>query len=135
MIMKTHLEFKSNKFPPYNGEEKQINPGLWGKRLAEYIEQNLKAQGFEIGKMNAEDWGWCLPIQNDDFSLWIGCGHQYGGDDEFLCFIQPDKPIIRKWFKKIVTTEKVGRVADALERIFLSDHDVRDFRWLNEKEK
>jgi hypothetical protein len=34
--IRTHVEFRSNKFPPYEGEEEQINPGLWGKRLAEY---------------------------------------------------------------------------------------------------
>ena len=33
--MKTQVEFRSDKFPPYEGEEEQINPGLWGKRLAE----------------------------------------------------------------------------------------------------
>ena len=32
--MKTQVEFRSKKSPPYDGEEEQINPGLWGKRLA-----------------------------------------------------------------------------------------------------
>jgi hypothetical protein len=35
--MKTQVEFRSSKFPPYEGEEEQINPGLWGKRLAEEV--------------------------------------------------------------------------------------------------
>jgi len=35
--MKTQVEFRSSRFPPYDGEEEQINPGLWGKRLAEYL--------------------------------------------------------------------------------------------------
>ena len=33
--MKTQVEFRSSKFTPYEGEQEQINPGLWGKRLAE----------------------------------------------------------------------------------------------------
>jgi len=37
--MKTQVEFRSSKFPPYEGEQEQINPGLWGKRLAEYLVQ------------------------------------------------------------------------------------------------
>jgi hypothetical protein len=135
VAMKTHLEFKSNKFPAYDGEEQQINPGLWGKRLAEYLEQNLKAHGFETKRMNPEDWGWCLPIRNDDFSLWIGCGHQSGDNDEFLCFIHPDKAVIRKWFKTINTAEKIGRLANALEKILTSDPAIRDFRWRDETEK
>ncbi len=31
--MKTQVEFRSTKFPPYEGEEEEINPGLWGRRL------------------------------------------------------------------------------------------------------
>jgi hypothetical protein len=65
--------------------------------------------------------------------LWIGCGHQHGEDEQFLCFIQPDKPIIRKWLKKINTTEKVSRVAKALEKIFTSDPEIRDVCWLEQE--
>jgi len=39
--MKTQVEFKSSKFPPYDGEEDQINPGLWGRKLAEYLVEKL----------------------------------------------------------------------------------------------
>ena len=45
--MKTFIEFRSSKFPPYEGEEEQINPGLWGKRLAEYLVQKLAERGIE----------------------------------------------------------------------------------------
>jgi len=69
-----------------------------------------------------------LLIKNDDFSLWIGCSHQYGEDDQFYCFVQPDKPVIRKWFKKIETTEQVSRVVEALENILTSDPEIREFR-------
>ena len=34
--MKTQVEFRSSKFPLYEGEQEQINHGPWGKRLAEY---------------------------------------------------------------------------------------------------
>lgn len=44
--MKTQVEFRSFKFPPYEGEEYQINPGLWGKRLAEYLVQRLAEKRF-----------------------------------------------------------------------------------------
>ena len=39
--MKTHLEFTSSAFPAYPGEDKQINPGIFGKRLAEFLAENL----------------------------------------------------------------------------------------------
>ena len=89
--MKTQVEFRSNKFPPYDGEQQKINPGLWGKRLAEYLQHRLRAHGFKPGEIYSEDWGWAIPIKNDSFALWIGCGHQYGDDETFLCFIEPSK--------------------------------------------
>ena len=42
--MKTHIEFKSSAFPAYEGEDEEINPGRWGRRLAEYIKSKLEVQ-------------------------------------------------------------------------------------------
>ena len=133
--MKTHVEFRSNKFPPYEGEQEQINPGLWGKRLAEYLKQKLTSLAIETEEMVLEDWGCVLPVKNKSFNLWIGCGHQYGEADVFLCFIEPSKSVVRKLFKKIDTTEQVARLAKALDNILTSDLDIRDVRWLGDQEK
>lgn len=35
--MKTHVEFHSDQFPLYEGEEDEVNPGVHGKRLAEFL--------------------------------------------------------------------------------------------------
>lgn len=40
--MKTHVEFRSDKFSAYEGEEEEINPGIWGKRLVEYLIEKFK---------------------------------------------------------------------------------------------
>lgn len=127
--MKTQVEFKSDKFPPYPGEEEDINPGLWGKRLAEYLQNELPHHGLKVSDIGSEDWGWMVELENEEFPLWVGCGHQSGEDDEFLCFIEPSKPFIRKWFKKIDTTEQVNRVAIALNSILESNPDIREINW------
>jgi hypothetical protein len=49
--MKTFVEFRSSKFPPYEGEEEEINPGLWGKRLAEYISQKLLEKDIKTDEL------------------------------------------------------------------------------------
>lgn len=127
--MKTQVTFRSNKFPPYEGEEKQINTGLWGKRLAEYLTDKLKAMGIETHEVIAEDWGWYIPIKNDGFRLAVCCGHQFGEDDEFLCFTDPAKPVFRRLFRKIDVTEQLGRVVSALEEILSTDPDIRSIEW------
>lgn len=133
--MRTEVRFRSAKFPPYEGEEAAINPGLWGRRLAEYLVAGLRERGIETGEMNSEDWGWYVPVKNEAFRLAVCCGHQDGDEDEFLCMIDPSKPRIRKWFKTIGTTEQVTRVANALDAILTTDPDIREVHWLTDDER
>jgi hypothetical protein len=127
--MNTQVTFRSNKFPPYDGEEGQINPGLWGKRLAEYVVEKLKGTGIETEEIIAEDWGWYIPIKNDGFRLAICCGHQNGDDDEFLCFTEPATPIIKKLFKKIDATEQLNCLITAMDQILRADPGIKNVEW------
>ena len=127
--MKTQVEFRSDKFPPYDGEEEQINPGLWGTRLAEYLARKLAEKGIKATAPIAEDWGWYLPIENEGFRLALCCGHQYGDPDEFLCFTDPATPALRKFFKKIDATAQLAKLTGALREILSSDPDIHDVVW------
>lgn len=127
--MKTQVEFRSSKFPPYEGEEDQINPGLWGKRLAEYLVPRLAERGLTTDEIVAEDWGWYIPVHNEGFRLAVCCGHQDGDDDEFLCFTDPATPIVKKLFKKIDATAQLTRLTEALQHILADDPDITDIVW------
>ena len=70
----TCVEFRSDRFPPYDGEEDRINPGRWGQRLAEFLCAKLLAEGVQTDEPRSEDWGWRIDVVNEDFTLWIGCG-------------------------------------------------------------
>ena len=133
--MKTQVEFRSDKFPPYEGEEEQINPDLWGKRLGEYLKEKLIGYGIETGELIAEDWGWEFHVKNKAFKIWIGCGNYAEYPNSYLCFVEPNKPTIRRLFKKIDTTIDVGRVVDALDKILKSDPEITGVRWWDEDEK
>lgn len=129
--MRTQLEFISDDFPAYPGEEESINPGIWGKRLAEYLAAELPKRGVRVGEFFAEDWGWLLPIENEAFPMFIGCGNQMEpGANHFLCFIDPSKPEVRLGlFKKVSTVADVERVAKALEEALKAHPGVRDLSW------
>ena len=127
--MKTQVQFRSSKFPPYEGEEEQINPGLWGKRLAEYLVAKLAEKGIVTDEIIAEDWGWYVPVRNEGFPLALCCGHQDGDNDEFLCFTDPSRPIVKKLFRKIDATPQLTRLTQALEQILAADPDIRDIVW------
>jgi hypothetical protein len=130
--MDTFVRFRSAKFPPYEGEQEQINPGLWGRRLAEYFVEKLRCEGIEPGEIIAEDWGYFIPVSVDGLRLAVCCGHQYGDVDEFLCFTDPDRPIFRRWVKKIDATEQLGRLVSVLNQILACDPEISDIQWSDE---
>ncbi|MBL8525820.1 MAG: hypothetical protein JNN20_19225 [Betaproteobacteria bacterium] len=127
--MRTHLEFRSNAFPAQDGEDELVNPGRWGKLLADYLRAELDLVNLSGGEPFAEDWGWLVPIDNEEFDLWVGCGNYEEYADGFLCFIEPSKPFVRKFFRKIETTKRVEQVAVALETALRKHSDVRDLKW------
>jgi hypothetical protein len=132
--MRTHLEFRSAAFPPYPGEDEEVNPGRYGKRLAQFLHGALLKSGFQEADLSAEDWGWRISLKNDAFPLWIGCGNYDEYSDGFLCFIEPSRPFVRKWFKRLPTADTVGPLASALESALSARQDVRDLRWWTEAE-
>lgn len=132
--MRTHLEFRSDAFPAYPEEDEQINPGLYGKRLAEFLFGELSAAGFKPDEPNPEDWGWCITIPNESFPLWVGCGHYQEYSDGFLCFVEPNKPFVRRWFRKVSTEATVARVGEALEVALRRHPQVRALRWWSDEE-
>jgi hypothetical protein len=127
--MKTHVEFRSGKFPPYDGEEEEINPGLWGKRLTEHLAQRLAERGIETEEMAVEDWGCYLPIRNEGFRLALCCGNQNGDDDQFQVFTEPSAPKVKKFFRTIDATPQLTRLLEALRQILESDPDIREIVW------
>lgn len=129
--MKTHVEFRSDAFPPYEGEEDEINPGIFGKRLAEFLKNGLQSKGFQPEELIAEDWGWMIPIQNEAFPLWIGCGNYPEYPNGFLCFIEPHEPLLKKFlfFGKIDTTERVGALQAAVDEVLSAEPAISGLKW------
>lgn len=127
--MNTQVEFRSSQFPPYEGEEEEMNPGVWGKRLTEYLIKKLAEHGIETEEMAIEDWGCYLPIPNDGFQLALCCGHQDGDDDQFLVFTEPSTPLVKKLFRSIDATPQLTRLLDTLRLILDADSEICDIAW------
>jgi hypothetical protein len=77
----------------------------------------------------SENWGYALEIDNPEFKLFVGCGNYEEYAEGFLGFIVPDKPYLRKFFRKIDTTSRVDAVSDALEAALRKHPGVRELRW------
>ena len=132
--MKTHVVFRSERFPPYGGEEKEINPGRYGRRLAEFLARGLRAKGFDACDLIAEDWGWWIKITNDRFNLWIGGGNYEEYPDGFLCFID-SRPTIRKLIVlKPDFTEIFAALQLAVDELLSENGHVHNKQWWTAEE-
>lgn len=130
----TYVEFKSGAFPPYDGETEEINPGRFGKRLAEYLSAELSRLGEKVGEVFTEDWGWVVPIENAGFDLWIGVGNYEEYPDGFLCFIEPHTDYVRKLLRKIPTRERIEMLQRRVDAALVAHADIRDVKWSTHEE-
>jgi len=129
--MRTHLQFKSLAFPIVPGEDDEVNPEIYGLRLAEFVTAELDKQGF-VAEHIAEDWGRCVLIGDAPFESFVGCSSL--DENEWLIQICPHKPFVRKWFKKIDTTDWVERLATLVETALVERGGATDLRWWSDKE-
>lgn len=125
------LEFRSDAFPAEPGEDEEVNPGRYGRALARFVAEGLRGKGFETAEPFAEDWGWQVEIANEGFPLWIGCGNVDEAPGAFLVFVEPSKPVIRKWLRKIETRGAVEPLAAALHALLAESGLVTGLKWVD----
>jgi hypothetical protein len=102
---------------------------MWGKRLAEYMSQKLQERGIKLLEIIAEDWGYYLPIQNEGFRLALCCGHQYGDNDQFIIFTDPQAPKVRKLLRVIDATSQLTKLVNAVKEILENDPGIYEIEW------
>jgi len=59
MIPEGYL-FKSSKFEIEPGEDVEINPRIYGRRLAIWLKERLEQSGYAVEEIINEDWARCL---------------------------------------------------------------------------
>lgn len=127
--MKTQVTFDSDAFPPVPGDT--INaPHIYDKKLAQWLAAELPAHGLAVRDCHDEDWGWETAFENAAFPLRLGCSSME--DEGFLCFITPDRPIVRplkRLFRATDTRPAVEKLAAALDAVLRSHPRIRNIEW------
>ena len=128
--MHTEYFFRSDDFPYI--EDECINPHLYGENLAIFLTEELVKLGYEIKDYYSEDVGWEIELKNQDFPLYIRCGNLGDDDNTFGVSFEPNRPYIRRWFRKIHTEPVIAQLSQDLYKI-LNDHQgIYDLRFTNE---
>ena len=103
------IEFNSTAFPRQQQDEELVNSDtMHGHALAKFIGDALEQRGFGEIRYVAEDWGWCCLLPNEGYELFYGvCSYE---DAEFMIQFSPSRPVIRRLFRKIDVSERLGRL-------------------------
>ncbi|HKS58334.1 MAG TPA: hypothetical protein VJS12_23760 [Steroidobacteraceae bacterium] len=78
------LEFRSTSFEVAEGEDEETNPGIYGKSLATWLAAQLSVSDDEV---NAEDFGWCVPVKSPQHRLYIACSSEDDSKDRWRVFV------------------------------------------------
>ncbi len=156
--MNARVEFKSSSFPKYENEDAEtINANLWGKRLAEYLRDQLPNHGVKTEGILCEDFGWIVEIEHEQFPVFIGCGiiddeSDYDEDDddasgikpkapepvatdgpppltEFAIFVAAEPGFFKSLFKKVDTKPVVSKLVTALKALMSGNDHFQDVVW------
>lgn len=73
--------FRTPFFQPIDGEDRETNPGVYGKALARWLAEALAARGITAHDVIPEDFGWVVMVSRDPCLLWYGCGNVEGSTD------------------------------------------------------
>ncbi|MEX2242474.1 MAG: hypothetical protein WD716_01370 [Fimbriimonadaceae bacterium] len=111
------------------GEDEEIvNPGMYGKALAIYLQERLPELGYSVPSYCAEDWGWWVEIADHPYKLGlcIYCGKDSTGSLAHAVSI--GKTSARAWnwrkFKSIDCTADLNKLFTCLIIVFTDDPAV-----------
>ena len=128
--MRSHIEFRSEALLKADAPSRDVH----GQSVANLLADQLPQHGYEIIEVAPEDWGWRVQLKNETFPLWIGCGHYEEYPDGHMCFIEPSKPYVRRWLKRVDTGEVIEPLATAIERVLCASALVSNVRWWTDAE-
>jgi hypothetical protein len=121
------LEFESSAFPVSSGEDEQTNPRIYGKALAEWLAERLRAAGFPAGDVIAEDFGWCVPVESKPHSLYVACASAET-PDQWRVFAFAEGGVMARLLGKDKSAESLASLFAAVRHCLESDPRVRGLR-------
>lgn len=98
-------------------EDEHTNPGCYGKQLANWIAEELRAQGESVDRVLPEDFGWCVLLRADPVRFWIGCGNREESTTEWVAYVVAEASFVQRLFKRVDVRPEVERLSALLGTI------------------
>lgn len=123
------LTFTSTAFPVEPGEDRQTNPGLYGKALAHWLREQLTARGVTTEGVIPEDFGWLVMISHQPCLLWVGCCSEDDSHSQWRVFVAAEPSLLQRLFRKVDPRPRVAEIEQHLEAILHAHPGVQDLQW------
>ena len=118
------IEIRTMKFPILPDEDEEIiNDGMYGKALCLYLEDQLPRIGLKAQPGIAEDWGWWIEVEENEFILGLQIYsniNDQGQPDRYAIMSTKNDRMICSWskFRKIDISANVLSVMSKPESLF-----------------
>jgi hypothetical protein len=122
------LEFKSSGFAVIPGEDDATNPGIYGKALALWLGDQLRASGFSTGDVIAEDFGWCVPIESAPHRLYVACASTGEEPNSWRVFAFAEGGFVARLFGKDESASSLASLFTAVRGSLESHPSIRGLR-------
>jgi hypothetical protein len=122
------LEFECSDFAVAPDEDKETNPGIYGKSLALWLAEQLRSTGLPVGEVIAEDFGWCVPVKATPQASYIACAATEEKPDQWRVFVFAESGLIARLRGQDRSAEAVAAVFAAVRRCLESAPNVRGLR-------
>jgi hypothetical protein len=117
---------KTPAFAIEPGEDAETNPGVFGRSLAQYLANQMRARGEPV-ELIAEDFGWCLMLKRKPMMLWIACSNRRERTDEWIAFAVAEGGLIERLLGKVDSSREVNRISDILGEAMRSAPGVESY--------
>ena len=125
--MTRYIHFWSDRFKPDPGEDEEVNPGIYGKKLAIWITDELPESRIKINRMYPEDWGWEIDVSTENIKRYIGVRNVDGTENEWVVFIDIKNKMIKKLLGKSQNEEQeIEEILKGLKTILRNEESIRD---------
>ena len=121
------LEFESSAFAVTPGEDDETNPGIYGKALANWLAEQLRAAGLPARDVIAEDFGWCVRVESEPHSLYVACTSAEE-PDQWQVFAFAEGGVIARLIGKDKSAESLASLFVAVRRCLEAASTVRGLR-------
>ena len=122
------LEFESSLFAVAPGEDEETNPGIYGKALAHWLRERLRAAGVPAGDVIAEDFGWCVPVDSTPHALYVACASAEDGPGRWRVFAFAEGGVMARLFGKDKSAESLDRLFTAVRSCLEAEPGIRALR-------